>query len=85
MQLTHCNVDYLITAIAYDAWFNYTKGTNASGTDRRSTIVRRRTSGSRSVPVKVQLTVTVPEKKWSHKRKSKTSQKCPRHREYRFK
>jgi hypothetical protein len=45
MQLEHCNVHFFITAIAYYKWFNFIKSTSASGTGRRSTIVRRGTSG----------------------------------------
>jgi hypothetical protein len=48
MQLAHYNVHFFITAIVYHTQFNFTKSKSASGISSRSTIARRRTSGSRS-------------------------------------
>jgi hypothetical protein len=40
MQLAHCNIHVVITAIAYHACVNFPESTSASGAGRTSTVVR---------------------------------------------
>jgi hypothetical protein len=92
-QFSYCNVQFFVTAIAYNTWFNFTKSTNASDTSRA--VMQGIELVEVEVQMEVQLTVTVPQK-CNHEYKSKKPQKksrkkqsqkknCPHHREQRFK